>query len=259
MAEDPAGGYDAVFFDRLAPIEDSHFWFRARNQLIFSTIRRLVEIIPPHACILEVGCGTGNTLRWLKRAYGTGSVLGMDLWLEGLRYAKERTDCLLVQGDIRCPPFARSFHIIGLFDVLEHLQDDREVLARLRELLVPGGWLVLTVPARPSLWSYFDEASRHCRRYSTAQLTETLAAAGYDPCFVSEFMAPLLPLVWLWRKCVAPLLGRRKTVSEAALREFRIIPGVNGFFTWLLSWEARRIARGRRSPFGVSLLAVARA
>ena len=259
MTENRAGGYDALFFDRLALIEEAHFWFRVRNELIFRTIKRLVEMIPYQGCVLEVGCGTGNTLRALKQAHASGIVLGMDLWLEGLRYAKERTGCPLVQGDVRCPPFGRSFYLIGLFDVLEHLQEDRVVLASLRDLLAPGGWLVLTVPARPSLWSYFDEASGHCRRYTAAGLNDALVEAGYQPCFVSEFMAPLLPLVWLWRKCLAPLLGRHQTAKEAALREFRIIPGVNGILTWLLRLEARRVARGRRSPWGVSLLAVARA
>jgi len=253
------GGYDPSFFARLAAVEDEHFWFRARNELILRTVAHLAASLPCHARIAEIGCGTGNVLRWLRQACPGCLVVGVDMCHEGLRYAKERTDCFLVQAEIRSLPFSHAFHLIGVFDVLEHVADDREALRRLRGVLVDRGWLIVTVPARVSLWSYFDDASGHCRRYSRKQLAERLHEAGFQLQFESEFMAPLLPAVWLWRKIIGAILHRGSPPKKAAFGELRIVPGINGLLTWLLRAEARRIARGHRSPFGVSLLAVARA
>lgn len=259
LTKTAVSAYDPAFFDLLAKVEDRHFWFRARSELIRGTMSRLAISIPAGSRVLEVGCGTGNVLRWLERACPGMLVIGVDLWHEGLRHAKQRTNCPLAQADVAMLPFDRVFHLIGIFDVLEHLEDDEGTLRRLHELLVESGWLVVTVPARPSLWSYFDEASGHRRRYSREQLAQRLRTAGYQLTFLSEFMAPLLPLVWLWRKIAGAALPPGVSPVEAAEREFRIVPGLNAVLTWLLRVEARWVARGHPSPCGLSLLAVARA
>ncbi len=254
------GGYDPIFFDSLAAIEDRHFWFRARNRMILQLCRRNAATLPPGCRILEVGCGTGNVLRYLERAYVHGAVFGMDLWHQGLRYARRRTDCGLVQGDIACGPFATAFDVIGLFDVLEHIPGDERALRDLRAMLAQRGTLLLTVPAHAGLWSYFDESAKHCRRYSRGELRGKLVDAGYKIEFMTEFMACTLPLVWLTRKIYA-LRERRGGADRArklAEDEFRIIPGANAFLSWLMGLEASWVARGRSLPFGTSILAVAR-
>ncbi len=150
--------------------------------------------------VLEVGCGTGNVLRVLEKACRRGTVVGMELWFEGLTVAKARTRALLVQGDVREFPFRKRFDMVGVFDVLEHIAQESETLIALRGSLVPGGRLLITVPAHQSLWSYFDEASHHCRRYSTNSLREKITSAGFEVEFLSEFMTSIFPLVWLVRK-----------------------------------------------------------
>jgi SAM-dependent methyltransferase len=254
------GGYDPVFFDRLARVEDRHFWFRARNQLILSLARRIGAEMKPGGRILEVGCGTGNVLRYLERACPRAVVCGMDLWLEGLRYARGRSGCSLVQGDMRTHPFATRFDLIGMFDVLEHIPDDRQTLRHARVMLAPRGRLLLTVPAHQSLWSYFDESAHHCRRYCRAELVEKLIDAGYEIEASSEFMASTFPLLWLTRR----LAGLRDSKNhdgkkrELALDEFRIVPVVNELLTWILAAEMRWLARGHSLPLGSSLLVLAR-
>ena len=75
-----------------------------------------------------------------------------------------------------------------------------ETLRALREALAPGGRLMLTVPAHQYLWSYFDEAAHHCRRYSSREIRERLVEAGFEVEFQSQFMTCIFPLVWLFRK-----------------------------------------------------------
>ena len=254
--------YDPVFFAQLFAVEDRHFWFRSRNRVLATLVRQVTRGLPPGYRVLEVGCGTGNVLRMLDRVCPQGVVIGMDLFAEGLQYARRRTRRPLVRGDVHAAPFAVPFDVLGLFDVLEHLPDDRRVLADLAGLLRPGGRLLLTVPAYPALWSYFDEAAHHCRRYTPGDLDRKLRAAGYAVEYLTPYMAPLFPLVWLGRRVAALRAGRTadRAADAAALtsQEFRVTPGLNELAGAILTPEVRLIAHRRRLPIGTSLLAVAR-
>ena len=254
------GGYDPSFFAELARVEDKHFWFRSRNQLIFNLASAICSSFAKGYSVLEVGCGTGNVLRTLCRACPDGKVVGMELWLDGLRFARSRSSAALVQGDARNCPFTAAFHLIGLFDVLEHIGDDKGTLLALRDMLAPGGRLLLTVPAHQSLWSYFDEASCHCRRYSLNNVRQKLVESGFEVEFLSEFMTCLFPLVWMLRRLSAFFdKGRdRERAKRLTTREFAIVPLLNGMIEGLLSLEVRWLSRRRRLPVGTSIVAIAR-
>ncbi len=253
--------YDSAYFAPLARIEDRHFWFRSRNRVIEGLIRRIESELRPGYRVLEVGCGTGNVLRVLRRVCTRGMTLGMDLFAGGMRFARQRTDAELIRGDVHAPPFGAHFDLIGLFDVLEHLPDDVEVLGALRVLLTPGGRLVLTVPAHPSLWSYFDEASRHARRYDESDLIRKLTGAGFEIEYWSYYMMILFPLLWAGRRWAS--LNNRRSPGEGRIRELanaelRIIPGINELLTLVLTLELQIIGRRRQLPMGTSLLVIAR-
>ncbi len=158
--------YDPVFFDRLVAVENKHFWFRSRDQVIRKLIQQTVVKFQPGYRVLEIGCGTGNVLNVMRKACSQGFVVGSDLFFEGLKFARDRVTCPLIQADLHAMPFQAKFNLIGLFDVIEHIPNDQEILERLKQILVPGGFLFITVPANPSLWSYTDEAAHHFRRYN---------------------------------------------------------------------------------------------
>jgi SAM-dependent methyltransferase len=254
-----SGGYDPSFFDELAAVEDRHFWFRARNRLIFELSRRISSQLKPGHLVLEVGCGTGNVLQALRKACPQGKVVGLDLWFDGLSHAQRRSDGFLVQGDVRNCPFGKQFELIGMFDVLEHVPEDVETLSALRRLLRTGGKLLLTVPAHKYLWSYYDEAAFHCRRYSAEELRRKLTAAGFEVEFMSQYMTSIWPLIWVFRK-MSGLSRRRDSGSGRVLaaKEFRVVPIVNGILAFLLSLEARWLASGHTMPIGTSLIVIAR-
>src|SRR5262249_33632656 len=156
----------------------------------------------------EVGCGTGVVLRALEPICRHGRLTGMDLYEEGLAAARRRLSCKLIQGDIlRPPPLAEVFDVVGSFDMIAHLEDDRQALRKLAAKTRPGGGLVITVPANPRLWSYFDEANHHCRRYVPDDLAAKAEAAGFAVEYLSHFMATIFPLVWLKRR-VSTFFGR---------------------------------------------------
>jgi len=134
-------------------------------------IERIAPSLPASYRVLEIGCGTGNTLRVLKEAYPPAAlIVGVDLFEEGLVYARQLTKLPLVRARIENAPFTIPFEVVGMFDVLEHVEDDVATLCVMRALTAPGGHLLVTVPAYKALWSRFDEESHHCRRYELDEL-----------------------------------------------------------------------------------------
>lgn len=256
-AADAYSSYDASHFDRLVTLEDRHFWFVCRARVISAAVQSVVADMPDGYRVLEVGCGNGTLLRALTQTCSRGTVTGMDLFSEGLAWARKRSSCALVRGDVFRAPFSGSVHVLGMFDVLEHLEDDAGALRCLRGVLAPGGALVLTVPAHPRLWSYFDEYAHHQRRYTLDTLQSTFSSAGYRVRYMSEYMASILPLVWLGRGISAVLPRREKSPAQLAEGDLRIVPVLNEAIRWTLSWEAGRVGRRRRLPFGASIIAVA--
>jgi SAM-dependent methyltransferase len=256
------GGFEPDLFENLYDVEDHLFWSVTRNRMIATLVKQITAQLPNGYHVLEVGCGTGNVLRALDGACPAGIVVGMDLFNEGLRYARRRTSCPLVQGDIHNLPFRPGFDLVGVFDVLEHLPDDTRALNDLRHLLSAGGRLILTVPAHQKLWSYYDEAMQHCRRYEAADLRHKLESAGYSVDYLTYFMLATLPFVWMGRR-VAPLMRRRSAPGtdrshELTKGELRVLPGANALLKLLLLPEVHAIAHRRSIPTGSSLVAICR-
>ena len=249
--------YDPSCFDSLAAIEERHFWFKARSHVISTLARQITADLAPGYRVLEVGCGTGYVLGGLKRACPKGCVIGMDVHTEGFRYARQRSSCSLLQADVRTAPFTSTFDLIGVFDVLEHLNEDLAVLHQLHALLKPGGKLLVTVPAHPNLWSYFDEYSHHCRRYTLTDLRDKLGAAGYRPEYMTEYMAAIFGLVFMGRKFASLRTTGKTSVQQLAAYDLKVVPVINDLLAWALSHEARWVARRRQIPFGASLVAIA--
>jgi len=259
-----SSGYDPDFFAALYAVEDRHFWFGARNLALKTIIEPLAHELAPGYRVLEIGCGTGNTLRALKDACSDAAIIvGIDLFEEGLRYARRRTTLPLVRARIEQPPFAAAFDVVGMFDVLEHIEHDDSALRLVRELTAPGGYLVLTVPAHMALWSRFDEESHHCRRYEPDQLRERLTSAGFTLDYLTPFMVTLYPIARLSRRLSELMAQLRRRLNmkptSAVISDLSVRPVVNDVMAFMLRQEAPLLRKRLRLPMGTSLLAVARA
>jgi SAM-dependent methyltransferase len=224
---------------RLVVAEDQHFWFRARNHAVEMLVKQIIANLGSGYRVLEVGCGTGNVLRVLETTCTRGTVVGLELSRERLRFARQRIACPLVQGDLHHAPFKTPFDLIGLFDVLEH------------------------VPAHPRLWSYFDEASSHYRRYTLDTLDHALTSAGYRIEYLTQYMASIFPLMWISRKLTARRQASTATRNfehawRLAQHDLTVVPMLNGFLSFLLRMEVPLLTRRYRLPIGTSLFAIAR-
>ena len=242
----PPETFDPTAFDRLARAEPGHFWFEERRRLIAWALARH---FPDARRFCEVGCGTGFVLAGLARDRPQLELTGVDPYPQALALAASRVpDARFVQGSILDPPDAGVFDVVGCFDVLEHIPDDRHALAALARRVSVGGGLILTVPQHPRLWSVADEIGHHQRRYTRSALLRRLRDAGLLCRRVTSFVTTLLPVL---------ALRRATTTREEALAELHPSPFANAIGRRLLRLEARLIAGGVSLPVGGSLLVVA--
>jgi len=244
-------GYDPAHFSALAGLESRNFWFRARNRLIVWALGRY---FPGARRFLEVGCGTGFVLSGIAAAFPALEIAGSEVAAEGLDFAARRVPAArLIQMDARRIPFRGEFDVAGAFDVIEHIEDDRAVLRALREALVPGGGLLLTVPQHPYLWSEYDVHARHVRRYRATDLRAKLVEAGFEIVKMTSFVTLLLPLM-----TVSRLAQRKSRAGYDPLAELRIAPWLNWVLERALDFERLLIRAGIPFPAGGSLLVVAK-
>jgi SAM-dependent methyltransferase len=153
--------------------------------------------------------------------------------------------------DARRIPFREEFDVVGAFDVIEHIEEDEQVLAEMFAACRPGGGVLLTVPQHAWLWSYRDEFALHRRRYTRAGLLRKLAAAGFERPWASSFVTFLLPLMYLSR------LRQKKAEGFDASGELQVGRAANGVLGGVMAIERGLIHAGVSLPWGGSLLAVA--
>ena len=155
--------------------------------------------------------------------------------------------------DARSIPYVEEFDVVGAFDVVEHIDDDKRALSQMRAALRKGGILILSVPQHMFLWSEYDTIGHHYRRYSKVELHEKLESVGFSIVDSTSFNSVLLPLMLLSR-----LLKRKKGQKADALDEMRIAPLLNSILTLLLVFEFALTRVGIRWPFGGSRILVAK-
>ena len=184
--------YPALGLDNIYRSESRHFWFLSRCEYIVQVFKKYVGL---DESIIEIGAGTGNVARGLMTA-GYKPAVG-ELHLSGLRYAKSYGIEECYQFDLYEPPFHDQFDVVGMFDVLEHLDDSTRALSQIKSILHDDGKLILTVPAHMWLWSREDKIAEHKLRYTRSTIRDVLNASGFQVIEIKYFFIFILPLLWL--------------------------------------------------------------
>lgn len=246
-------GMDPASFEELSQHEDGHFWFEPRNRLLVGLADRY---FPKATRYLEIGCGTGAVLAPMAER-GWSRLAGAEIHPAGLMHARRRLSdrAEFIQMDARKIPARSAFDLIGAYDVLEHIEEDEQVIGEVYAALVPGGGFIAAVPQHPVLWSRADDIAFHVRRYRRGELERKLRHAGFNILFSSSYTTFLLPLMAASRLMS---IWRRDSDAHAIVqREFDIHPAINAALRSALSVEAAMTLKGISWPLGGSRVVVA--
>lgn len=240
---------DPALYQLHERLEDTYWWFVAKNNILMHLAGRLVK---PGARAADIGCGTGGLLARLAARYEATGV-EMD---DGAREACARRGLKVLGGHLPGAVALEdgAFDLVIASEVVEHVEDDRGAVARLARLLAPGGVLMITVPAHQWMWSEHDVANHHFRRYSRAGVRALVEGAGLRVEVLTYQMVLLFPLMVLAR-FAAKLRGGGNSASGAAIRP--VARPLNALLRGMFEaekWVTPRVP----SPIGGSVLCVAR-
>jgi SAM-dependent methyltransferase len=237
---------ERIVYDRMAELDATHWWYRARRDILARLITRSVPL-PAEARILEVGCGTGHNLPMLQR-FGRVDATEIDGFarvIASKRLGHAVRDAAL--PELKGVP-ERTYDLVAILDVLEHVEEDRASLVSMAEKLRPGGHILLTVPAHPWMWSAHDEVNHHKRRYTKKTFRAAVEDAGLKLELLTYFNSLLFPVA------AAARLAGRMTGNKDSDDALPPAP-VNKLLEAIFRTEAYAIGRLPFPP-GVSLAAI---
>lgn len=238
-------------------VEDGSFWFRHRNNCIAS----IVKTYPPqdNGTIFDIGGGNGFVSLGLANAgfdvalLEPGSVGAFNAKKRGLKNVIcATTDTAKLKQN--------SLPAVGLFDVIEHIEDDLAFLQSIRNLMKKGGRLYATVPAYSFLWSEEDIFAGHFRRYALEELSEVLESAGFQVEF-SSYIFRFLPVPIFLLRTLPYKMGLFKTQrnEKSASRDHATKGGAMAkILSSILHREIENLDNERAMRFGGSCLVVAK-
>ena len=238
-------------------VEDHSFWFRHRN----NCIRSIVETYPPRdkETIFDIGGGNGFVSLGLSNAgfdvvlLEPGSVGALNAKKRGLKNVIcATTDTAKLKQ--------HSLPAVGLFDVIEHIEDDLEFLLSIRDLMKKGGRLYLTVPSYSLLWSGEDVLAGHYRRYSLEGISKLLESAGFHVEF-SSYIFRFLPIPIFLFRTLPYKIGLSKAeinVEKVSRDHVRKSGTIARILSSILHPEIMNLNHKRAMRFGGSCLVVAK-
>ncbi len=188
-----AGCVDTIEIQRIVELEDDNWWYRERRGILARELRRMA--MPGTA--VDIGAAGGGNTRVL-REHGweaiavDSSTTAVDLCLsQGIE---------AYHGDARYLPLpSRGQDLALAFNVLEHIEEDRDAAAEIARVLRPGGTALIAVPCDMALWSAHDVALGRVRRYSRLDLVDLLEGAGL-----------VVERLWNWNVLLRPLVRMRR-------------------------------------------------
>lgn len=236
-------------------IEENSFWFKHRNECILTLINKF----SPSSTFFDVGGGNGFVAQHLQ-ANGIKTVL-IEPGIQGCVNAKERGLETVVCSTLEEIALKEnSIPSIGVFDVVEHIEDDVQFLKSLHKYLTPNGLLYITVPAYQFLWSNEDNDAGHFRRYTINSMEKKLKSIGFSISF-STYIFSLLPLPIFLTRSIPSKLGLNSKSNELQKHknEHSEKTGpLSTFINRIWNWEIRKMRSNKSIKFGGSVLIVAK-
>jgi SAM-dependent methyltransferase len=245
------------YYDELRRLE-AGAWWNAGMRAIASQLLEAAQL-PRRGRVLDAGCGSGQTMAWLKQALPEWEMTGIDVSHDAVLAAASLGESVALASVTDLPFAEKSFGLLVSLDVLQHLPlngGDAVTLAEFRRVLEPGG--ILLIRTNSQLFPRVaDDALNMYRRYDPDPLRLLLTNAGFDVLRLSRANS-LLGLAEIPRELRARKNAGRTGYYGLLSKPRRPSP-VDAVKREILRLEGSIIARGAALPFGRTLFALCRA
>jgi SAM-dependent methyltransferase len=203
--------------------------------------------------LLDVGCGTGYSLNWLRGRYAVERAYGVDMSPHAAALWRLRDlDTVALASADQLPFEAGAFDLVTVFDVIYQLDEEGALRAasEVHRVLRPGGVLFIREPAYEWMRGGHDVAVATRHRYTRGELKRLLESAG----FVIE-RATYANSLLFWAAAPHRFLSRLRGSGESDVKPAS--PWMNRLFGGALGIESK-VVRRAAFPFGLSVIVVAR-
>lgn len=237
-------------FEMIRRRRERFWWYVGRRDLFAGLLKRHMK--EPAATGLDAGCGPG-TNEALYAPFAERWICG-DIDRESFSPWRPPAVGQGILGDLtHLPVRAGAADLALLLDVIEHLPREGPALAEVHRAMVPGGLLLVSVPAFRTLWSRHDEQAGHHRRYRLRELVTIVSEAGFEIIEARYYNCLLSIPIFLVRR-IAWRVPSMKSTIEADLS-----PGIlNGAFRAWVALENGLARLGLRWPWGTTAVLLAR-
>ena len=250
-------------YEVMARVEADHWWHRGLRDVVGRTLGSPRFALPANPRVLDAGCGTGESLRFLGELLSPSYLGGFDSAEAAVAVAREKAPRADIYRSDICDPTLHvdeldllvSLDVIYIPGAERALDGLRSLVSRLR----PGGLLVLNLPAYDWLFSEHDLALSTSQRFTTRRVASLLGDLGLAVELLTYRLCFLFPAVVL-RRLPGIWKLRHRGDRGPVLSELHSVPGerANRLLFGILRGENRLIARGVRLPWGSSVFAIGR-
>ena len=244
----PVNGNDKFF-----QIEDNSFWYKHRSNCIIECVKKYC----PDNIFFDIGGGNGFIAKELEDT-GIPTVM-VEPDFRGCANAKKRKLKNIICSNLENIPLDRnSISSVGLFDVIEHIEDDITFLTLIHSFLKENGFVFITVPAYKMLWSNEDFDDGHFRRYTIRDIENKLKGIGFSIKY-STYLFSILPIAIFLFRTVPSKLGLNKNSYniDKHQTEHKKNGIIDAILNQLWEYEFRKIKKGKKILFGASCFVIA--
>lgn len=244
---------EQIEYQRMRDFESWYWWYQAQRDLLRGVLHRLG--LPRAARVLDAGCGTGHALTDVAAPMGLNG-FGVDISADAARLWTDQRDVHRGRASINRLPFRdASFDAVFTLDVIGcQGVDTDEAVVEMARTVRPGGYLIIFAPAYQWLRSRHDVAVHSVRRFTRAELSRMVRAAGLRVASASHRFALFFPLIAAWRLVTRRGASRTGTVQS----DLRPLPQwLNRALLATANFE-HRLLRDVRVPVGSTIELVAR-
>lgn len=237
--------------EKFDEIEKTHWWWEGRRELV----KILLSAKRPKR-ILDVGCGTGETLSFLHTLFPKAQLWGVDTSAKAISYAKSRGHKNIIKVNGGKLPFKDGFFDVVLFlDVLEHIKNDQAAIDEAKRVLKPKGNIVITSPGLQFIWSDHDSKQGHIKRYTRREIKNLAKNGQLKTKFISYFNFFFCPPIIAVRLLSRLSMFRSFADYDRGINfDIAKIGPLNGVLKNVFTTEIRAL-RYVRYPIGISIAA----